>query len=359
MSTDQRIKKICKTLYASNFDIVLIGRSLKNSLPLNRKYRTIRMKLIFDRGFLFYAEYNVRLFFHLLILKKDILLSNDLDTLLPNFLISKLFFKKLVYDSHELYTEVPELTERKYVQKVWLALEKIIFPKLKNVYTVNNSIANIYSKKYDVSVRVVRNVSVKLKNIAINQELSNKIKGDKRMLIIIGSGINRDRGAEEAVAMMQYVENVVLFIIGGGDVFEKLKTMIIKLDLRNKVTILDKMTHQELMEYTKIADLGLSLDKGTNLNYEYSLPNKVFDYIQCNVPILATNRKEVAAIINKNKIGYITASLDPKKLANTVKLIFKDQELYSTTKNNLKIAAEKYSWENESKILTEIYSNLR
>jgi len=317
------------------------------------------MKLIFDRGFLFYAEYNVRLFFHLLILKKDILLSNDLDTLLPNFLISKLFFKKLVYDSHELYTEVPELTERKYVQKVWLALEKIIFPKLKNVYTVNNSIANIYSKKYDVSVRVVRNVSVKLKNIAINQELSNKIKGDKRMLIIIGSGINRDRGAEEAVAMMQYVENVVLFIIGGGDVFEKLKTMIIKLDLRNKVTILDKMTHQELMEYTKIADLGLSLDKGTNLNYEYSLPNKVFDYIQCNVPILATNRKEVAAIINKNKIGYITASLDPKKLANTVKLIFKDQELYSTTKNNLKIAAEKYSWENESKILTEIYSNLR
>ena len=99
------------------------------------------------------------------------------------------------------------------------------------------------------------------------------------MLIMQGSGINRDRGSEEAVEMMQYVENAVLYIIGSGDVFEKLKTMVEKFNLSDKVIIMDKMTYQELMEYTKIADLGLSLDKGTNLNYEYSLPNKVFDYI--------------------------------------------------------------------------------
>ena len=162
LSTDQRIKKICETLYALNFDIVLIGRKLSNSLPLNRKYRTIRMKLLFKKGVLFYAEYNIRLFFQLLFLKKDILLSNDLDTLLPNYLISKMFFKKLVYDSHELFTEVPELIERRGVQKVWLSIEKFIFPKLKNVYTVNNSIASYYSNKYTVSVGIVRNISVKL-----------------------------------------------------------------------------------------------------------------------------------------------------------------------------------------------------
>lgn len=316
------------------------------------------MKLLFNKGPLFYVEYNIRLFLQLLFLKKDILLSNDLDTLLPNFLINKIFSKKLVYDSHELFAEVPELKSRPKVKKVWLTLERSIFPKLKNVYTVNNSIANYYSKKYDVPVHVVRNISVKHRNKVIDRELSIKIKGDKKMLIIIGSGINRDRGAEEAVEMMQLVENAVLYIIGGGDVFEKLRTMVTQLNLTNKVQIIDKMAYHQLMEYTKIADLGLSLDKGTNLNYEFSLPNKVFDYIQCNIPILATNRKEVAQLINENSIGYITDTLQPNKLANYVNSIFKDKELYDRTKINLKRAAEKYTWEKESKKLTEIYSNL-
>ena len=358
LATDQRIQKICETLLDLNYDIVLIGRKLKDSLPLNRKYRTIRMRLFFKKGFFFYAEYNTRLFLQLFFLKKDILLANDLDTLLPNFLISKIFSIKLVYDSHELFTEVPELIERRGVQKVWLTIERSIFPKLKNVYTVNDSISNFYSKKYNVPVQVVRNISFKLRNKVIDPELSTKIKGDKKMLIIIGSGINKDRGAEEAVEMMQYIQNAVLYIIGGGDVFEKLKTMAIKLNLTNKVHIKNKMNYQELLEYIKIADIGLSLDKGTNLNYEYSLPNKVFDYIQCNVPILASNRKEVASLINKNKIGYITTSLNPKTMANQVTLIFRNRELYNKTKSNLKIAAEKYIWKNESKKLKEIYSDL-
>ena len=317
------------------------------------------MKLLFKKGVFFYAEYNFRLFFQLLFLKKDILLSNDLDTLLPNYLISKIFSKKLVYDSHELFTEVPELIDRKGVQKVWLSIEKFIFPNLKNVYTVNNSIANYYSNKYDVSVGIVRNISVKLSNTVIDGKLSYKIKGDKKMLIMQGGGINRDRGAEEAVEMMQYVENAVLYIIGSGDVFENLRTMVIKLNLTNEVIIMNKMTYQELIEYTKIADLGLSLDKDTNLNYEYSLPNKVFDYIQCKVPILATKRKEVALLIEKNNIGYLTNTINPKKLAKQVNNIFRNQEAYNRIKNNLSLAAEKYTWEKESKKIEEIYSMIK
>ena len=147
------------------------------------------MRMLFNKGFLFYAEYNTRLFFKLLFLKTDILLANDLDTLLPNYLISHLFHKKLVYDSHEFFTEVPELISRPKVRNVWLQIEKFIFPKLKNVYTVNDKIAEIYSEKYKIPVKVIRNIAPKLQDRKIDLEFSQKIKGHKKMLILQGSGI--------------------------------------------------------------------------------------------------------------------------------------------------------------------------
>ena len=104
LATDQRVHKVCETLQEFGFEILLIGRKLPNSLPVNRNYKTTRMNLIFNKGFLFYTEYNLRLFLKLLFTKKDILLANDLDTLLPNFLISRIQNTKLVYDSHELFT---------------------------------------------------------------------------------------------------------------------------------------------------------------------------------------------------------------------------------------------------------------
>lgn len=357
--TDQRIKKICDSLQSFGFEIILIGRKLPNSLSISRNYKTIRMRLLFNKGFLFYAEYNLRLFFKLLFLKKDILLANDLDTLLPNYLISKILSKKLVYDSHELFTEVPELTSRPLVKNVWLNIESYIFPKLKSVYTVNYKIAQFYTEKYKIPVKIIQNVAPKLENKKIDYAFAEKIKGNKKMIILQGSGINMDRGAEEAMLMMQYLDNTILYIIGSGDVFEKLIELKQKHSLENKVFIKNKMPYNELLKYTKIADLGLSLDKDTNLNYEYSLPNKVFDYIQCLTPILTSNRKVIAELVQKNNIGIVTKTHDPKKLAEIVKNIFIDSETLQLWNQNLIKAANTYTWENEEKKLKEIYSNLQ
>jgi len=314
--TDRRVEKVCLLLEKLNYEITLIGRKLPGSLPISRKYKTIRMNLFFKKGFLFYAEYNVRLFLKILFIKKDILLANDLDTLSANYLVSKIQNKKLVYDSHELFTEVPELVSRPTVQKVWLAIENHIFPKLKNVYTVNNEIAEFYSKKYKIPVKVIRNITPKLTNKTIDKVLSEDIKGKNKMLILQGSGINMDRGAEEAVMMMQYLENTVLFIIGGGDVFKKLKDLVQKLDLKNKVFIKDKMPYNDLMEI-------------------------------------------IAHLVTKNNIGYVTKTHDPKELAEIIKHILSDDKKINIWKNNLVKASEIYTWENESKKLQEIFINLR
>ncbi|MBI9040577.1 glycosyltransferase [Lutibacter sp.] len=356
--TDQRVHKICTTLFKNNFDVLLIGRKLKNSSSISKEYKVFRFKLLFRKGFLFYAEYNIRLFFKLFFLKKDILLANDLDTLLPNFLISSIFKKKLVYDSHELFTEVPELINRPFQQNFWLKIEQFIFPKLKNVYTVNEEIAKIYCNKYNVNVQVIRNLAPVLSNLIINKTLAESIKGKSKMIILQGSGINIDRGAEEAVEMMKYLNGFILYIIGSGDVIKTLKSNVIHMNLTDFVFFKDKMPYESLMEYTKIADLGLSLDKNTNLNYTLSLPNKIFDYIQAGTPILASNTKNVSHLITRTNIGKVIDSHNPIILAKAVENIFSNETQYNTWRKNLKDVSKELNWENESKKLIEIFKNI-
>lgn len=356
---DQRVHKMACSLMDLGFDLTVVGRYRNFSKPIDRPYKTFRFRLIFNKKALFYAEYNIKLFLYLLWYQFDVLVANDLDSLLPNFLISKIKRKPLVYDSHELYTEVPELINRPLVRKVWLTIERIIFPRLKNVYTVNDAIADIYHLKYGVEVKVIRNIAPRLTDVTKNLTLQQKINPEgKKMLIMQGAGINMDRGAEELIEAMQWLPETLLYIIGSGDVFESLKNLVKDFKLGNRVFILDKMPYHELMEYTKLADLGLSLDKGTNPNYENSLPNKVFDYIQAQLPLLVSDRKVVADLVSQNDIGFVIDEITPKNIAKIIHEIWSNKDLQIQWKNNLLKVCAEYNWENESKKLESIYTNL-
>ena len=355
--TDQRVHKVCLFLENQGYSVLLVGRNRKNSMPLSeRTYRTKRLNLIFDKGAKFYAEYSIRLFFFLLFKRVDILVSNDLDTLLPNYATSK--FKplsKLVYDSHEYFTEVPELIHREKIKQIWEGIEAWIFPKLKNVYTVNNSIAKLYTEKYKKEVKVVRNIPAtwKPENIKTKKELG--IPENKKIIIIQGAGINIDRGAEEAIEAMKLIKNAVLLIVGDGDVITQLKKQVLDSKMDEKVVFFDKMPYLDMMQYTFHADLGLTLDKPTNINYRFSLPNKVFDYMHAGTPILATDLIEISTILQKYKIGKTITDLAPENLASSIQTLLENEELLGELKANCLKAKEIENWENETIILKEIY----
>ncbi len=356
--SDQRVHKTALVYKDAGYEVKLIGRQFKNSEPLNREYKSFRFRLCFNNKVWFYAEYNLKLFFYLLFQKLDVLHSNDLDTLLPNFLVSKIRRKPLIYDSHEYFTEVPELIARPLIRAVWLNIERFLFPKLKYVYTVNQSIADIYTRKYGVKVGVLRNMPFRLKNREIDESLKKTIKQGKRMLIMQGAGINVDRGAEELIQAMPMVENAILYIIGSGDVFPQLKQLVKDNHLSNQVFIVDRMPYEDLMEYTKIADIGLSLDKGTNPNYENSLPNKVFDYVQAGIPLLVSNRKVVAALVRDNAIGQICDSHQPHRLAQAINQMLNDTKALEQYRKQTLTLRDTLVWEHESQTLRKILQTI-
>ena len=357
--TDQRVNRAAITLHNIGMEVILVGRRLNRSLPLQqRPYKTKRFKLWFETGPLFYLSYNIRLFIYLLFQKADIFFSNDLDTLAANFIASKLKKVKLVYDSHEYFTEVPELVKRPFKQSIWLKIEKWIFPKLKNVMTVNDSIAEIYFKKYKVNVKVVRNVPFAA-DLSLPVESRNNwnIPSGVKIFLFQGAGINIDRGAEESIEAIKMVDGAVLLFIGGGDVIEHLKSRVSESGLSEKVFFIPKQPFNELIKFTRMADFGITLDKNTNLNYRFSLPNKLFDYIQANLPVLCSDLVEVKRIIEKYDIGIVVSADDPQTLAGKMKEMMSDDTSLARWKNNLNIAAAELNWEKEQQKFIEVITD--
>jgi len=351
LSFDQRVHKVCTSLHNAGYNILLVGRVRKKSVPLEREYKIRRFKYIPERGVFFYAVFNIRLFIFLMFKKVDVLHANDLDTLLANWMVKLFRRKHLVYDTHEYFTGVPEIQNKPIVKKTWTAIEKIIFPKLRHVFTVNDSIADLYEKEYGVKIKVLRNFPVASPLIKSKSKSELGLPNDKKIVILQGGGINIDRGSEELLEAIALSDELFLCIVGSGDVIELLKKRSDKKDLNGKVMFAGLLPYNEMMQYTMNADVGVTLDKDTNMNYRFSLPNKIFDYIKAGIPVVSSNLVELALIIKKYNLGLLIKNHEPNEILSTIVSVVNNQEF----KKNINVASKDLIWENEIIPLLIIY----
>jgi glycosyltransferase involved in cell wall biosynthesis len=362
MATDQRVNRIATSLGKVMPNILVVGTVFPNSLTLpSSKYSTHRFRMTFKKGPLFYMEYNIRLFVYLLSSKATIMVSNDLDTLLAVYLASRLKQVPLVYDSHEYFTELPELVHRPLVRTIWKFLESIILPRVKYAYTVSSSIAQAYAEKYKLNMQVIRNVPYKKEwNIIDNSKIADKQKKrrENNRRIIYQGVLNMGRGLELAIRAMQYTQNARLIIAGAGYYENTLRDLVRALKLHDKVRFIGRVPPAKLSKYTKDADLGISLEENIGLNYYYALPNKLFDYIQAKIPVLVSNMPEMAAIVCKYDIGKITDTKDPLILAQLFTEMLHNQNHRILWRKNLEIAADELCWEIEENKLLYLYHTI-
>ncbi len=348
---DQRVHRTALSLHNAGYEVVAVGRHFSFTLKdLSSPFRIKHLRIPISKGFFFYALFNLSVFFYLIFCKFDVIQANDLDTLLAARLAGKLKGKPIVYDSHELFTEVPELINRPRVRRFWGWLEKHLVKGLKYCSAVSDGVANELKNRYEVHFRVIR-------NLPLAKSVDNNYQSDRRTIIYQGA-LNLGRGIERLIAAMQFIHDTKLLIAGMGDIEDVLKNITYKLGLENKVSFLGRVPHQNLHDITSKATIGVSLEEDMGLNYRFALPNKLFDYIQAGLPVLVSNLPEMKRIVEKFNIGT-TISSDCNAYALAEKLndiLDNTRQLNIWHENSLK-AAKELVWESEEPILMDLFNN--
>jgi len=350
LTYDQRMLRICDSLSNAGHEVRLIGRKRNFSIPLkSQTYNQKRLRCFFEKGKLFYLEYNLRLFFFLLFAKFDLVCSVDLDTILPGYLAAMWKKKICVYDAHEYFQEVPEVVNRPFTKWVWENVARFTIPNLTHCYTVCESLAILFEAKYGTRFEVIRNVPLR-------QKFKKETRRKEGKTVLLYQGVlNEGRGLEEIIRALPSMENVGLWLAGEGDLSLPLRELVKKLSLEKEVQFFGNLRPDELKKITKQATIGLNLLENKGLNYYYSLANKAFDYIQAGLPSINMDFPEYRKINEKFEVFLLIENLEAETIAAAVRKLATDESYYKLLEVNCLKAGREFNWEKEERKLLAFY----
>jgi len=346
---DQRMKRICGSLAKNDFEAVLVGRRLKHSLPLGKEnYQQKRIGCWYNKGKLFYIEYNLRLFFFLLFKRMDGICAIDLDTISPCLVISKLKKIPRIYDAHEFFTGLKEVVTRPAIKKFWTRIERMAVPQFRWGYTVSESIADEFHRLYGVNYATIRNIPVlkPLDHLPVPEKF-----------ILYQGAVNEARGFEYLIPAMKMI-SYRLVICGDGNFMDQLKALIITNHVQDKVELKGMLQPGELWKISQQATIGVAFPENIGLNQYLALANKFFDYIHAGLPQITVDFPEYKKLNDKYGVAVLVNDIEPKTIADSVNNLMADTVLLEQLRQNCKKAREELNWENEEKKLINFYQNI-
>ena len=340
------MQRICTSLSQAGYAVVLVGIKTNNSIVLeNRPFKQRRLKCLFEKGKLFYAEYNLRLFFYLLFKKMDAICAIDLDTILPCLFISKIKKIHRIYDAHELFCEMKEIATRPAIYKIWKVIERYAVPKFPLGYTVNKPIAIEFNKMYGVQYEVIR-------NIALLKELAHVPTTEK--FILYQGAVNEGRCFETLIPAMTTV-NCKLVICGDGNFMAQAKALVKENMLEDKVTFRGKVPPDELRSITQQSYIGITLFDDYGLSNYYSLANRFFDYLHAGIPQLCVDFPVYNELNKDAPIAVLIKDTCSKNIAQELNNLLNNEVMYRQLQNNIIVVRQVYNWQQEEKKLVAFY----
>lgn len=349
ITQDRRMIRICHTLQNHGYDVTLVGRQLPGSLPLEGyRFKTHRIKCFFNKGAAFYAEFNIRLYLYLKKLPVDIYGAVDYDTLKGVTRAAGARGKKVIFDAHEWFEEVPELEGREKVKNYWRKIASAGIPQCHLCYTVSEGIAGKLKELYGKPFEVIRNFP----------PLVEKDPGSIRDEVLIYVGVlNKGRGLPEMIMAMHEID-AKLWLVGEGDIKEELWSLVSRENLLHKVIFKGFVHPGELDELLGKARIGINLLDGSSKSYRYSLANKFFDYIHAGIPQVFMDFPEYQRYYQQYRIGAPVFDLKQSSIVYVVNHLLSDRNYWFNLHIDCLKARKEWCWEREENRLLELVGRL-
>lgn len=291
----------------------------------------------------------------------DLIQVHDLPTLEAGIKIAKQYNLPVVYDAHELY---PEQKTFSWIQKRLCSKhEKKLIKEVNHVFTVNESIAKLMQKTYKISKPTVLLNSLEYysklsqKNILLHEKLS--LSEDKKILLFQG-GFSYNRNLESLIKAFRYVrsKDVNLVLLGRGDIESELRAIARKYTLLGtRVHFLASVPQGELLEYSSSATMGIIPYPHVDLNSYYCTPNKLFEFIQAEVPIIANKSPELIYFVEKQNFGINMPMRSPQEIAKAIDKAFSSSK-YNLWKASIKLKKHYFSWNQEEEKYISVIKQL-
>ena len=337
---DDRVKKKAYSL-AKHFNVIVQSVCKKPKVrPFKTYTENLTVKYYWFSSFfkwLWYRVVNNRNFWKDKIINCDIVDCNDPDTLWLGVLTKKKHGSDIVYDSHE-YWKGTRRTESYFLYTLYSYIgntlqynrEKKLVKHADRMICVSPTIKKILLQAYNKPISVIANMSSYVKDTDFDKQYS---------ATFIGSYI---RPGVEMVGEAFKKFGTLLVAIGGSPKGDWEKTGFL-----HKQEFRQKLHHQKF---------GICAYKTNCENIAYSLPNKIFEYIQAECPVIVTRDMiDVARIVEKEQIGVIVQSLTPVDIDFAVNELIINYDTYLTNIQNIK---RKYCWEVQEGKFIKIYEDL-
>ncbi len=292
----------------------------------------------------------------------DVVHVHDFPMLRAGAMAAKLRGVPLIYDSHEFYPIQAcfSLVE----QKRHLAREKKLTRLCSRVITVNPYIAGMLSEAHDIALPdVILNACERPESTA--NDLDHAARRQLRIrkglppddfIFVYQGWLSPERNLEPMIeAMARQPANVRLVVVGYGDHITKLKEIAARSKAAERIIFYGRVESDDLPELTRLCDVGIIPYRAVDEMHRYCSPNKLFEFISAQVPILASDLPYLRDVIAGHRIGWLGELDSPESVARHMNAIVADSEAIARARSNLPEAAAALNWSIEGDKLLEIY----
>jgi len=356
---DTRCKNLYDTLSANNYDVEFLGFDwLTDGFAETRGNISI-IKL--NKGFFsipFYLKFIWHIKVKLITTKASIIFAEDIYTLPFAVIFGKLKRAKIYYDSRELFGYLAGLKDKKIKQAFWKWIEKIFIKRTDYVMVTGPMDGEFLKKEYGINnLILLRNLpryykpELKLDlhfhlQIEKSQLKADEPKAQKKIILYQGV-LLKGRGIEKIFSVLNELPDCVFVIAGGGEYEDHYRKLAEEMKVSDRVFFLGKITQEDLPKITSAVDVGVSLIENVSISYYYALPNKLFEYIMADVPVIVSNLPQMKDIVDKYDVGYAVEFDNKDELISAIKKLTENESLRESKKQNCHIASQELNWEKE------------